>query len=340
MSRALVTGATGMLGSHIASRLVAEGVSVRGVVRKASASDALRRLGIEPCEGDLLDGGSIERAARDCSVVFHAAAAIGSESDAREFERTNVAGTTHVIHAASRAGARLVHVSSTAVFGASRYHERLTDEDHPLPVLPGSDAYGRSKQAAEQEVLAAAGAGRVWATIVRPPIMYGRGDRQFVPRVAPVLSRGVFPLIGGGRATLPLVHAGAVAEGALGAARFAGASGRVYHLTSDFPVSVRDLIRYAGAGLGRRIFMPRLPVVAGRAGFLLFAAALRAVGRSDLARHVPGTFRMLTRDNPFSSERARRELGWQPRLRPEEGLPDAFRWWREQNEAILDGGGR
>lgn len=340
MRRALITGATGMLGSHIASRLVADGVSVRGLARKTSQADSLRRLGLEPCEGDLLDGGSIERAARDCDVVFHAAAAIGSDADAREFEGANVAGTIHAILAASRADARLVHVSSTAVFGAARYHERLTDEDHPLPRLPDSDAYGRSKQAAEREVLEAAGTGRVWATVVRPPVMYGRGDRQFVPRVAPVLSRGVFPLIGGGRTTLPLVHADAVADGALRAARFEGASGRVYHLTSDFAVSVAALVRHAGEGLGRAIFAPRLPVVVGRACFILFAAALHGAGRSDLARHAPGTFRMLTRDNPFSSERARRELGWTPRLRPEEGIRDAFRWWREQRRSAAEGGAR
>ena len=72
-----------------------------------------------------------------------------------------------------------------------------TDESTPLPELPAADAYGRSKQEAERLVLAAHAAGRVWASVVRPPLMYGKRDRQFVPRLGPVLERGFFPLVAG-----------------------------------------------------------------------------------------------------------------------------------------------
>jgi len=104
-------------------------------------------------------------------------------------------------------------VSSTAVFGRARYRDEPTDETAPLPVLPEDDSYGRSKQDAERMVLEAHRQGRIWATAVRPPVMYGVGDRQFVPRVGPVLERRFFPLIAGGRTNLSLVHAGSVAQG-------------------------------------------------------------------------------------------------------------------------------
>jgi nucleoside-diphosphate-sugar epimerase len=329
MNRALVTGATGMLGFYVGARLAEEGWTVRGLARHTVAADQLAAQGIEPALGDLHDAPSLERAARGCDAVFHAAAEVGSGSDERAFQAANVAGTAYVVEAAARAGARLVHVSSTAVFGPDRYHARPTDEEHRLPELAPADAYGRSKQDAERTVLAAQRAGRVWAAVVRPPVMYGRRDRQFAPRVGPMLQRRCFPLIGGGRTTLTLVHADAVADGAVRAALHDGANGRIYHLTNDFEVTVADLVRFAAEGLGRPIWAPALPVPLGRLGFRALERTLAWAGRADLARHADGTLQMLTRDNPFISARARCELGWAPRIPPSAGLPDAFRWWRE-----------
>lgn len=326
-ARALVTGATGMLGSYITEHLVARGWEVRALVRERSRAAWLEELGVELHSGSLEDPESLMRAAASRDVVFHAAAAIGAEGDWESYRRGNVEGTRSIVAAASAAGARLVHVSSTAVYGAARYHEQPTDEETPVPELPAHDVYGRSKQEAEEVVLDAHRRGALWASIVRPPVMYGVRDRQFTPRVGPVLARGVFPRIHGGSTTLSIVNASHVAEGAILAALADDAGGRTFLLTDDFPVTVTDLVRCAEAGLGRRIFAPSVPMAVGRAGFAALAAALRALGRGALARHAAGTLAMLTRDNPFSSERARRELGWAPAIEPDVGLTRAFRYW-------------
>lgn len=335
-SRALVTGATGMLGGYVVRRLLEEGWGVRALVRRPEHAGDLRARGVEVVPGDLADQGSLCLAVRGCQIVIHAAAAIGSGSDAADFRAANVAGTEHVVRAAEHARARLVLVSSTAVFGQQRYRPVPTDESVPLPSLPCDDAYGRSKQDAERVVMDAHRTGRVRACVVRPPVMYGVGDRQFAPRIGRVLRAGVFPLVDGGRAHLSLVHADAVADGAIRAALSEAADGQIYHLTDDFPVTVADLVRLASQGLGRRIATPSVPLPAARAGFALLRLGLQAMGRQDLARHAPGTLAMLTRDNPFTSARARSELGWDPRVRPEDGIPEAFRWWRDQ---CLRGGG-
>jgi len=339
MSRALVTGVTGMLGAYIASRIAEEGWAVRGLVRNPLDRASIDAEGLEPVSGDLLDAPSLERAARGCDAIFHAAAAIGAGGSLRDFERTNVVGTQNVIAAAGRAAARLVHVSSTAVFGAGRYRDQPADEDQDLPELDAADFYGRSKQAAERAVLSAHAEGRIRASVVRPPVMYGRGDRQFLPRVAPVLMRGWFPLFGGGETTLPLVHADAVADGAVRAALSRTAEGRVYHLTCDYPLTVSELVRLGSAGLGRRIRAPSVPAAVGELAFSMLATGLRWTGRPDLARHAPGTFQMLVRDNPFSSQRARDEIGWAPRIPPSIGVPDAFRCWREGSQQKAGGRG-
>jgi nucleoside-diphosphate-sugar epimerase len=326
-TRALVTGASGMLGSYLVSSLRERGWSVRALVRSTEGRSWIEELGAELALGSLEDSDSLSTAARGCDVIFHAAAVIGSGGESKAFDRGNVEGTAHVVRAAEFSGARLVHVSSTAVYGRERYRDRPTDETVQLPTLPAPDAYGRSKQQAERQVLEAHQVGRIWAVVVRPPVMYGLRDRQFAPRIGGVLARGFFPRIGGGRTTLTLVHAKSVAEGAILAASTDSADGKVYLLTDDHPVTTTDLVRAAEAALGRRIWSPEVPLPLGRAGFGALGVALRALGHSDLARHARGTFEMLTRDNPFTSERARTELGWQPLVDPVAALTEALRWW-------------
>ncbi|HUF75779.1 MAG TPA: NAD-dependent epimerase/dehydratase family protein, partial [Longimicrobiales bacterium] len=258
--RALVTGATGMLGSYIVERLLAEGWEARALVRRTTGEGEptarpaawMDGLSVERVHGSLEDRGSLLAGAAGCDVIFHAAAAIGSGGTWAAFYRGNVEGTAHVVAAAEAAGARLVHVSSTAVYGRERYRDEPTDESVPLPDLPEHDVYGRSKQEAEALVLDAHRRGRVWAAVVRPPVMFGKRDRQFAPRIGPVFARGVFPRIAGGDTTLSIAHAESVAEGAVLAARADRAGGRTYLLSNDYPVTVTDLVRCAAEGLGRR----------------------------------------------------------------------------------------
>lgn len=329
MRRALVTGATGMLGAYLVEALAGAGCAVRAVVRDANAAAWLRPLGADLVAGDVRDAAVLREAAAACDVVFHAAAVVGPGLDYTPFREANVDGTEHVIDACAAAGARLLHVSSTAVYGAARYEMAPVDESTPFPALPDHDAYGRSKQESERLVVDAHERGVVQCAVVRPPPMYGDRDRHFVPRVGAVLSRGVFPLIGGGATTLPLVHARNVADGAILAAAALGAQGRAYNLTADYPITVTDLVRLASDGLGRRVFAPRIPLVAGRALFRVLEVGLVIAGRRAESKRSAGTLDLLTKDNPFRADRARRELGWAPAVTPERGIPAAFRWWSD-----------
>jgi nucleoside-diphosphate-sugar epimerase len=330
LARALVTGATGLVGSHIAERLIASGWEVRALVRRESRW--LKSIGVEQTIGDVVDGTSFTSAARGCDTIFHNAAAITDSGGWETYRRLNVDGTRAAIDAAERAGARLMHLSSVAVYGPEgRYSSggTKTNEDSPLAALPEGAYYARSKRESEQLVMEAHASGRTWATAVRPTVIYGRRDRQFVPRAARLLRRGFAPLIGGGTSTLSLVHAGNVADGAILAARSEIAGGRVYNLAHDFDVTVRDCFLLGAKGLGRTLHFVPIPLWLAGAAVGGFKAATRLFTGGRWSAVSNASIRMLTKDNPFTSERARRELGWSPRVRPEEGIPDAFRWWRE-----------
>jgi nucleoside-diphosphate-sugar epimerase len=323
---ALVTGATGLVGSHVVERLQRDGWQVRALVRDAERADWLRRRGVGLVLGDTLQVSTLLPAAAGCDVVFHTAAAVTPDGGWEAFRRPNIEGTRNVVEAAAATGARLVHVSSVAVYGArARYAAsgERTSEETPLAPLGEHSWYARSKRESEQLVLEAHAQGRLWATAVRPDVIYGERDRQFVPRVARLLRFGVAPVVGGGHSTLAVVHAANVADGMVRAAMHAEAGGRAYNLANDFDVTVREFFRLAGEGFGERLRFVSLPVSAARAVVRIAALVTPARLRSSLRQSVD----FLTRDNPFTSERARRELGWDPPVRPAQGVVDAFRWF-------------
>ena len=331
----LVTGASGLVGSHVAARFVADGWHVRALVRDARAAAWLGSRGVELRPGDILAPERFIDAARECDVIVHAAATVVARGGWEAYRRANIDGTRNAIDAAERSGARLVQVSSVAVYGPdARYAtDGRCTEDVTLAPLPPHAHYARSKRESEAMVLEAHAAQRIVATAVRPPVIYGVRDRQFVPRIARALRLGIAPLIAGGRTTLAIVHAANVADGIARAAVSGVAPGRVYNLANDHDVTVVEFLRLAGRGMGRRIRTVPFPLPLARAMMaVLRAGATIALGR-NAGVMAGSTLAFLTTDNPFSSDRARRELGWAPPVHPADGIPEAFRWVTQTTSA-------
>lgn len=334
---ALVTGATGLVGSHLVEQLASAGWNVRGLVRDPRSAAWIRELGASDLiRGDVLDPESFASAAAGCEVIFHTAAAITpAVDDWSSYRATNVGGTEAAIGAARSSGARLLHVSSVAVYGPhGRYRAdgQATTEDAPMPEIPEHAFYARSKRESEQLVLAAHERGEIWATAIRPDVIYGRRDRQFIPRMATLLSRlHAFPLPGGGRNTLAIINAASVADAAIRAATSDVAGGRAYNVANEGPTTLREFISLAAVGLGTTVIP--LPVPLG-----ILAFGLAAAQRSWATLHLPGatilqhaSLNFVSRDNPFSSARAELELGWHPVVAPTDAIPDAFRWWQREH---------
>jgi nucleoside-diphosphate-sugar epimerase len=327
---ALVTGATGLLGMHLIPRLQREGWQVRALVRDPARAGPLSRADVTLATGDVLEPTSFARAARGCDVLFHAAAVITPLGGWEAFRRPNVEGTRNAIAAAKSASARLVHVSSVAVYGdRDRYSAdgRLTDESKADGRIAEDSFYARSKRESEALVMEAQVQGAVWATAVRPSVLYGPFDRQFVPRLARLLRRGFAPVIAGGGNTLGIVHAANVADGLVRAASFDGANGKAYNLANDYDVTARAFFEWAAEGLDQPVRIVSIPMIAARVAFAVAGVVVPLVLGNRFKSQLSSSLDFLARDNPFSSELARRELGWDPPVRPEIGIAESFRWW-------------
>ena len=163
----LLTGITGFIAGHLAERLLAGGVRVRGTARRPDAAEWLAAQGAQIVQADLLNPAALTRAAAGCRAVVHAAAWTGGPELLPEAgSRVNVEGTRNVLAAAQAAGIeRFIYISSVAVYGVNG--APLVDESMPTP--PVGQAYSDSKIAAEKLVRESS----LPCVIIRPASTYG-----------------------------------------------------------------------------------------------------------------------------------------------------------------------
>jgi nucleoside-diphosphate-sugar epimerase len=319
--RNVVTGATGLLGSHVAEQLVARGEHVRALVRPTSDVAFLRQLGVELCPGDLQDPPGLTRAVAGADVVYHCAARVGDWGSWRDF-RTQVIDATGNLVAACRAAGigRLLHVSSIAVYGHPRKKEPITEDEPTGQRLRFLDHYCRAKIRAEE---------LAWSlgpevTVVRPSWLLGPRDRNGLPRLVNALRGRWVKILGSGDNRLNLVDAGDVAAGAIRAANHLAARGQAYHLCSDGAITQRQFFD----ALTDALRLPRIDrhvslthaYLGGLLGDLV-ARVCRWNRPPYVSRYSVG---LITRGVNYSSAKARRQLDWQPRTDPGETIRRAL----------------
>jgi nucleoside-diphosphate-sugar epimerase len=336
----LVTGATGLLGSHIAEQLVERGERIRALVRPTSDSSFLEELGVELCRGDLNDPSALRRAFDGVRVVYHAAAKVGDWGSWAEHRRDSLEGTRHVLEACSAAGVgRLVYVSSVSAYGHPKPGAGPITEDHRLGTsFWWWDHYTRAKVYAERLVWDHIARTGLSVTLIRSGWLYGPRDRTTLHRIAKSLRLGRVRIVGDGTNGLNCTYAGNVAEACLLAAQTPGAAGRAYNVCTDGVITQREWMNLWADALGYPRPTKHLPYK------VTFAAAfaLEAVFRAIRFPKPPFITRYATwlvgRTTDYSTERARQELGWRPTVGYDEGVRRTVAWYRSQHRpAVLAG---
>lgn len=311
----LVTGAAGLVGTHLLEALRERGERPRALVRERSRA-AAEALGAEAVIGDVTDAISWQRAATGVRAIVHGAALVVTSASQEEYTRVNVGGTRLAIAAARRTGVPLVHISSVAVYGRTAVYDAAgVSEDYPFQPLPAGDFYARSKRAAELLVRESAQDKAFSATAIRPNVIYGARDRLFTARLLRTLRRGLLPQIGHGRNHLSCVYAGNVAS-AIVAALDAPAQGgfRAYNVTCDAEprLAQREFFEtFARASGAHPRFIP-VPIWLVRAGIATWTALRRFARPGRYAGLGTSALSFILGENPFSIARITRELGWTP----------------------------
>jgi nucleoside-diphosphate-sugar epimerase len=326
--KALVTGATGFVGSHLVEALVNAGTRVTALVRSPHKAARLQALGVRRIAGDLHDHRALVDAAQDVDVIFHVAGLTAARDEA-EFLHANRDGVRQLLQAARQAAdrPRFVLVSSMAAGGPAPRGQPLTGPEPPRPLT----AYGRSKLAGEDEVRASE---LPW-TIVRPPMVYGPGDTE-VLKLFRVVRAGLAPLFGDGSQELTAVFGPDLADALLSVIRSDVTIGRAYYVCHPEIVTSRALVHLvadalSATGISRpgRVRTLSLPEWLGRSLLTVTETAARLSGRATI----------LTRDkaNEFfqpawtaDPEPLFRDAGWRAAHDLQAGLALTARWYGDQ----------
>jgi nucleoside-diphosphate-sugar epimerase len=317
--KALVTGATGFVGSHLVEALNRAGHSVTALVRNPAKAAALHWPGVTLARGDLHSPDALAAASRGQDVIFHVAGAVAARSEA-EYMAANREGTANVVAAAAADGSpRIVLVSSGAAGGPTPPGRPATGEEPPRPVT----MYGRSKLAAEEVVRS----GPLPWVVLRPPTIYGPRDRDNLIKVFRLARLGIAPVFGRGTMEVSAVYAPDLADALIAAATSQAAHGRTWYVNHPEVLTTGGMVRAIARAMGRSVRTIGVPEWAGRGILHVTGAAAALAGRATIlnADKANEFFQQGWTGDPRPFTAA---TGWEAAHDLEAGLARTYDWYR------------
>lgn len=314
-NKVFITGASGFIGRKLAERLEANGVATCGVDMVADPSRGV-------VAGNIAEAGDWARTLEGCDLVVHTAAIVAMTASKKAAWTVNVNGTRRVLDAAVAARvARFVQISSVAAFGWD-FPESATEE---WPLMPNGNSYCDTKIASEHVVLAAHAAGEIDCTVVRPGDVYGPRSVWITAPLA-MLKKGQFMLPDGGNGVFSPVWVDDLVDGVIRAGCINAGKGQIFTITSGEGVPCSEFFGNHARWLGKKK-VPTAPSWLLNPALETARVSIQTFGgKTDLGR---GTMDILNRRCTYSIEKARRLLGYEPKMRIEDGMRICEAWARE-----------
>ena len=320
--RVLVTGGTGFIGSHLVATLADQGVKPRVLVRPTSDVASITTRGGECIVGGLDDPESLTRAVNRMETVIHLAAATRARSE-KEYFSVNADGTQNLVNALRTAQPRprrLIYISSLAATGPAVDSIPVDVQDTPRPIT----AYGRSKLAGETACLAIAHEMEV--LILRPPAVYGPGDRDLF-RCFQMATHGILPVPTGPTRWLQFIHVHDLVNALLCAVTAEQASG-VYHVAEAQPYAWGQITDWLAQAVGRRVRAVRVPPWGIRAAAAVSEFGAAMIGRATIFNREKAE-ELLAPGWLCETAAVKRDLGFEVRIPLPQGLVGTASWYRE-----------
>jgi nucleoside-diphosphate-sugar epimerase len=323
----LITGATGFVGSHVAEACVARGFAVRTIARPTSDTSLLDRLGVTVHRGDLTDPAVVRVAVTDADVVVHCAARVGDWGPVDDYRAVNVGGLRILLEACKGALLqRFVEVSTLGVYAARHHHG--TDESEPLPDQH-MDGYTQTKVEAERLALQYHREQKIPVAVLRPGFVYGPRDRTVLPRLVESLRAQQVRYLGGGNRAMNTIYVGNLVEAIFVAAENPQAIGQVYNLTDGEFVSKKRFIEAIARGAGLEPPTRSVPLWLARILASGMERRARRRGAKEAPRLTQARLKFLGLNLDFSIEKAKRELGYRPKVSFDQGIEETMAWYRK-----------
>ena len=323
----LVTGGNGFIGSALVRFLLAKGKRVRCLIHRSHR--LLDGLDVELVKGSLQMASSLREAMLGVEVVYHLAGTgkAGDWGDRDWFFSVNAGGTRRLLDAALDAGARrFVHLSSLAVH---RFVGHV-DADESTPANQRHHAYGASKAEAEHLVRAVGAAGRLQTVVVRPGfVIFGPKDTTSFVHMAPLLSKGRWSHVDGGRHLMCYSYVDNLADGLVLAGEHERAAGEIFNVHDGLKLSWREFISAVIRAFGvteRSISVPSFIARPAGIGLETLFRVLRIPKAPPITDYRT---ELASSDLHFSCAKAQSLLGYRARVPFEEGLARTVAWYRE-----------
>jgi nucleoside-diphosphate-sugar epimerase len=323
----LITGATGFVGGHLAEECARRGIAVRTIARPKSDTALLERLGAQVYRGDLGDAGLVSQALEGVDVVVHCAAKVGDWGPVEDYRAVNVEALRGLLEACKAMPLqRFVHLSSLGVYAAR--HHYGTDETEPLPDHH-MDGYTQTKVEAERLALAYQRDHAVPVVVLRPGFIYGPRDRTVLPRLIELLRQRQIVYLGKGNRALNSIYVGNLIDAIFLAIEQPRAVGQVYNVTDGEFVSKRRFIEAIANGMGLEKPTRSVPLWVARMAAWIMERRARRRGAAEAPRLTQARLKFLGLNLDYSIDKAKRELGYQPRVSFDDGIRETMAWYRE-----------
>lgn len=321
---ALVTGASGFIGGRLAERLAnEEGVRVRAMARNMRKAERLQRFPLEIVKADLVDVPSLRNAIDGCALVFHCAAMVRETGDRKEFFQTNVQGTENILRASSDAGIKkFIHFSSVAVYGMNPPDRA----DETTPYQPCGNLYCDTKIAGEKVVWVVHREARLPVVVIQPANVYGPYSNPWTVRPIKLILSGQMMLIHGGTGLCNYVYIDNLIDATIAATKCDTCVGQTYLIGDGIAVTWKEFFGYYAQMAGKSK-MRSVPEWLAKVIAMGMEITSKFTGKPPKITREAVSY--LTRQARFSIEKAKRELGYQPRFSLEEGMKLTEQWLRE-----------
>ncbi|MGA3085679.1 MAG: NAD-dependent epimerase/dehydratase family protein [Thermodesulfobacteriota bacterium] len=323
--RILVTGGTGFTGKALVKRLIEEGHQVRALdYKEGLKTEELRKWGAEVVIGSVTDKAVVEKSIQGAEVVHHLAAAF-RELNVPDtyYHEVNVGGTSNVLEATFRQGVKkFIYCSTCGVHG---------NIDHPpggedAPIQP-ADYYQATKFEAELMVNAFFEKG-MKTVILRPAAIYGPGDPERFYMIFKRVAKGSFPMFGNGKTFYHPLYIDNLIDAFMLSMEEGKGDGQAYLIADEEYLEIKDLVQKVGHALGIKVKINHYPIIPLIIAGHIFEKLYKPFRITPPI--FPRRVDWYRQNRAFNIDKAKRELGYQPKVGIDEGLRLTAEWYKKE----------